>query len=171
MATLRKYTIVKTPKYSKLWTPERAILLAFCIAVGGSVFLTLQTSNLTGQPGSERFAGIGVSVPIASHLAAALDQAGKPKTLARAPAQPPARQVASARENQLRAQQAAISSQLAAERRLAAERLFAQRNVDRTPVASIPDNTASIVSSGFREIAPAPAGGFREIPRWKPSAD
>ncbi len=169
MATLRRYSIVKTPKYSKLWTPERAILLAFCMAVGGSVFLTLQSSNLTGRPNSERFAGIGISVPIASHLAAAMDQAGKPKTIASAPAQTPARQVASARENQLREQQAAISRQLAAERRLAAERLFAQRNVDRTPVATIPDNAAPTPSAGFRELARGPAAGFREIPRWKPA--
>ena len=167
MATLRRYSIVKTRKYSKFWSPDRAILLAFCAAVGGGVFMTMSPMQRTQTDKQDRFAGVGVGVPIAAHLAEALDRAGKRRRIAR-----PSDDPNYARSAAERARRAAIAAQLAEERRRTSARLFKQRNnVDRTPVASIPlgaRNNPQAVLGGFRAIAAPPSGvGFREIPSWR----
>ena len=102
-----------------------------------------------------------IKIPIASHIAQTLDKIGdglegktKPRRLSPA-------EVAALLEQKRK--QTETEKLLAAERCRQSQQLFAKRNIDRTPVASIPPK----VSPGFTEVR-ANSPGFREIPRWRP---
>lgn len=171
MATLRRYSIVKTPKHSRLWTPDRVILLAFCAAVGGGVFMTMNSMQFGYRDAEGRFDGIGIGIPIASHLATAVDRPGNRQRLARPTDDPQYAQQAAQR-----ARRATASAELALERHRNSAQLFHRRNnVDRTPVATIAGGQAAPAHrtiGGFRTVTQSPhSQGFREIPRWQPSGN
>ncbi|MGE3247502.1 MAG: hypothetical protein AB7F96_07720 [Beijerinckiaceae bacterium] len=160
MATLRRYTLVKTRKPRRKVTPERIVLLALCTAVGGGVFVTMNNPNSTPSMLRERIARSEpiLQIPIATQIAASMHKANEALENKRRMAILTPEQIA---ERKLRAE---IEERLAMERREAASQLFAARNVDRMPTASIPQ-----LSSGFQVVRPAAqAPGFREIPKWTP---
>jgi len=166
VATLRRYSIVKTRRPAALFTPERAILGLFCVAAGASVFMTVDNLQNSNGPIAQLARGHGIiKVPIAEQIARKLNEAGqgingKKAVVSRVD---PAKIAALLEEKR---RQAAANRALAAERRRKAGELFTRRNnVDRTPVASI--GTAN--SPGFTVVRPKPnAPGFQELPRWRP---
>jgi hypothetical protein len=163
VATLRRYSIVRQRRRSKLFSPERAILAAFCVIAGAGVFMVTNGAGRQEPTALDRLASGQplIRIPIASHIAQTLDKIGdglegktKPRRLSPA-------EVAALLEQKRK--QTETEKLLAAERRRQSQQLFAKRNIDRTPVATIPPK----VSPGFTEVR-ASSPGFREIPRWRP---
>ncbi|MDP4594464.1 MAG: hypothetical protein NWT00_07900 [Beijerinckiaceae bacterium] len=166
MATLRRYSIVRTRRPGKLFSTERAILGLFCVAAGAAVFLSVNTATNHEKGAAARLARgeALIKIPIAHQIATRLNRIGSGmdgKKTGPAPMSPS--QIAALLEE--KRIQSERDQQLALERRQQASKLFAQRNFDRTPVASIPPKQ----SPGFQELRTVPgAAGFSELPRWQP---
>ena len=105
MAALRRYSIARQRHRSKLFSPERAIMAAFCVIAGSGVFMVTNGAGRKEPTALDRLASSQplIKVPIASHITQTLDKIGdglegktKPRRLS------PAEVAAAVRQGQYR---------------------------------------------------------------------